>query len=260
MKTIGIYTKKGGVGKTLTAVTLSAALVKKGFKTLLIDLDKQRNSNTLLGINDGQFKYTIYNAMQRVIDEDDQIEKELLIHTVQGIDLIAGSIKLKMTNQLMQSVENSERILNQILCKYDNEYDYCLIDCNPSDVYLADNVLMAADSVIVPIEMDFLSVQALNEVNMEIKRMKEYNTKLKIEGILYNKVQSHTKICQDYMKEIKEGFPEIRIFNQFIPLSIDCKNACDSGVNLIQYKPSSKVSIAYLNLVDELEAGGVINV
>lgn len=257
MKKIAIYLKKGGVGKTLTAVTLAAALIKLNKKVLLVDFDRQRNSNTLLGIADNSCKYTIYNAMQRIIDEDDLIESELLVQTIQGIDVIVGSPKLKLTNQLLQSIENSEYVLKNLLEEYefDTKYDFCIIDCNPSDTRLADNVLTAVDSIIIPMEMDFLSVQALNEVSAEMQKAKERNKSLKVEGILYNKVQAHTKICQEYMEEIKKGFPDTHIFDEYIPLSIDCKNACDAGINLLQFKPNSKISLAYTNLAKELIRG-----
>lgn len=254
MKKIAIYIKKGGVGKTLTAVTLAAALTKLNQRVLLIDLDKQRNSNILLGIDEKKYKYTIYNAFQRIIDEDDSIDNKLLVHQVQGIDVIVGSPKLILTNQLLQSIENHKYVLKKLLdeYKFENDYDYCIIDCNPSDVKLADNVLAAVDSIIVPMEMDFQSVQALDDVSIDIKRAKELNSKLKVEGILYNKVQAHTKICREYMEDIKNGYTDLRVFNQYIPLSIDCKNACDAGINLIQYKPQSKISVAYMNFAKEL--------
>lgn len=252
MKKIGVFNKKGGVGKTFTAVTLASALTKLNKKVLLVDFDKQRNSNTLLGVEDGTYKYTIYNAMQRVIDEDDEIDKDLLVHTVQGIDIIAGSPRLAITNQILASIGGGDFILKKVLKNFEDSYDFCIFDCNPSDVCLANNMLNACDSVIIPVEMDYLSAQATAEVMSEIKKVQKFNENLQIEGILYNKVQANTKVNKEYMNSIRNNFSEVAVFESYIPMSIDAKNACDAGINIIDFKKSSKISKAFLEIANEI--------
>ena len=253
-KIIAIANQKGGVGKTTTAINLGYGLSIKGKRVLTADLDSQGNFTTCCGIDPESLKMTLSDSMLEKINHDKLLEPNKYIVNVNGIDIIPSDIGLSGVELALVNTMSREYVLKDILDSLRDNYDYILIDCSPSLGMLTVNSLAAADSVIIPVQSQYLSLKGLEQLLQTISRIKrQINKSLEIEGLLltmYNKQTTLSKMVKESL-EISYG-EHLRIFNSLIPLSVKAAEAPINGMSVLEYAPDNIVSLAYKNLIGEI--------
>lgn len=269
-KIISIVMAKGGVGKSVTAVNLSAALSMSEKKVLLVDCDPQQGNATLsLGQTPSKLKITIANIISTFLDLGQVTGIENAIITLsENLHLLPANPKLEaIQNRLIAERSNSglfeddnsvpcHGVLKHILSTLNDRYDYIIIDCPPSVSMLTINALVASDSVILPMEAHYESYEALRQILDVIARIKSnFNPALAVEGILITKYQSRTKLCREVSEYTIKNFGDtVRIFPDTIPLSIKAAELSSVGVSIFEHDANSEVAFAYGNLAKEVMA------
>lgn len=255
-KIIAIANQKGGVGKTTTAINLSARLAQKGKKVLLVDLDPQGNATQGLGFDADSLEITISAILRKMINKDYAFMKDygILVHE-EGIDLMPANIELSVIEtELISTFFGREKMLNTYLTMLKDEYDYIIIDCMPSLNLITINALVAADEVIIPLHAQYYSVRGLEQLLQTIGsiRSNSLNPELKLAGILYTCVNNQTTSFRDIQKIVKSAYGEdICIFENYIPRSVRAEEAPSYGQSIYEYAGDGKVASAYRNFTDE---------
>lgn len=257
-KVIAIANQKGGVGKTTTAISLGISLTKLKKKVLLIDLDGQGNLTMSLGYDPDELENTITNLIEnRIIDYNYKIEKErYIINTQEGVDLLPADIGLSGIEVKMLNTLNRENILKNIIRDFKNEYDFILIDCLPSLGSLTVNALTTADSVIIPVQSQYLSMRGMEQLLETIHGVKaQINPDLKIEGILITMYDKRTNLSKEVLEAIKLVYGQhIKVFESAITVSTKIAEAPSQGVSIFAYQPNSEAAKAYELLAKEVLA------
>lgn len=250
-KIIAIASQKGGTGKTTTAANLGHALAEKKKKVLLIDLDPQSSLSISLGIPVKDLEKTIYNALT----ENDEISclDLITIETpIHGLYLIPSNIDLSEAEQSLMAQLGRERVLQNTLESVRDDYDFILIDCPPSLALLTTNALTAADSVLVPIQCDYLALRGATVLfNTVMKIKKRLNPALDIIGILPTMFDKRTRHSQEVLEEIKSAFPG-KVFNSIIKFSVKAKDAPIAAKTLLSDNGKSDLADAYRSLAQEI--------
>ncbi len=244
MKTIAITNQKGGVGKTTTAINLGASLAVFGKRVLIIDIDPQANATS--GLN-AEREMCIYHALigkkslQSLITPT---EMEHLFIVPSNISLIGAEVELK-------NLENKERILKNLLRDVKG-FDYVLIDCPPSLGFLTINALVAANSVLVPVQCEYFAMEGLAQLLHTINLIKRtFNPSLKIEGILLTMHDKRNNLSKQVEMELKRHFPKY-IFKTLIPRNVRLSEAPSFGKSVISYDIKCPGSQSYLSLAKEV--------
>lgn len=246
-RTITITNQKGGVGKTTTAVNLAAALAASDFKVLVIDADPQGNATSGLGVQKSAGITTLYDALANGRDLHDVICKT----EMEGLDLIPADKNLIGVNVELVGAADRETLLRRKLMGT-REYKYILIDCPPALDLLTLNALMAADSVLVPIQCEFFALEGVSGLMDTIDRVREsFGHPLKIEGILLTMYDERTNLTRQVAADLREFFGE-EVFKTVIPRSIRLAEAPSHGRPILLYDPASKGSEAYIQLAKEI--------
>ncbi|MDO9535711.1 MAG: AAA family ATPase [Bacillota bacterium] len=245
---IAIINQKGGVGKTTTAVNLSACLASLGRSVLLLDIDPQGNATTGTGLDKNQIKGCIYDALINEIP----VEKVIYKTNQVNMDVLPATLKLAGAEIELVSILSREVRLRSVIKKIKNKYDYILIDCPPSLGLLTVNALTAADTVLVPIQCEYYALEGLGQlVNVITLVRKHLNPSLKIGGALLTMFDIRTNLASQVAEEVKKHFGEL-VFETVIPRNVRLSEAPSYGKTIIDYDPRSKGAEAYMMLAEEV--------
>ena len=246
---IAVANQKGGVGKTTTAVNLSAALGEMGKKTLLVDSDPQGNSSSGVGIDRKHSRKTVYELLIGECGVE-----EILVHTdYQNLDILPSSMNLAAAELELISQEHREALLKKALLTLREVYDYIIIDCPPSLGIITTNALCAADTLLVPIQCEYYALEGLSQLMNSVRRVKRhYNEQLDLEGVLLTMYDGRLNLTQQVVEEVKKYFPR-KVFATTIPRTVRLSEAPSFGKPILYFDRSSKGAKAYRELAKEVE-------
>ena len=254
-RVICIANQKGGVGKTTTAINLSASVAAAEKKVLLIDIDPQGNSTSGMGFSKQGHKETIYHALLRGSGMKGMIQKTELSYldiVISNTDLIGAEV------ELIQE-KDREKKLDRLIKEVEADYDYIFIDCPPSLGLLTINSLTAAHSVIIPLQCEYYAMEGLGQLLKTIRLIKQaLNPRLEIEGILLTMFDGRNNLSHQVADEVKSHFKD-KVFKTIIPRNIRLSEAPSHGKPVLLYDIHSKGAESYLNLAREIMGNGKID-
>ncbi len=247
-RVIAITNQKGGVGKSTTAVNMSAYLSSFGHRTLLIDLDPQSNSSSGMGISAGDAQNSTYDILINKLDPHEAIVKT----SYDGLYLLPSSIQLAGAEVEMVSSLRREYLLSEAVKKIEEEYEYIIIDCPPALGLLTINALSAAREVIIPIQCEYYALEGLGQLlnTIELVR-KNLNEDLKISGAIMTMYDSRTRLGDQVVDEVKSHFKE-KVYSTTIPRNIRLSEAPSYGKPILDYDPDCRGAQAYKEFTKEV--------
>lgn len=255
-KVIAIVNQKGGVAKTTTTVNLGVGLAKNGHRVLLLDADPQGSLSVCLGIKDpDSLNESLATVMTASIEDIELPPETGIIHNNEGIDLMPSNIELSGVETGLFNTMSREFVLRNYISTVKKNYDYILIDCMPSLGMMTINALVAADSVIIPSQPNFLSTKGLNLLLRSVSKVKRsINPDLTVDGILFTMVDSRTNNAKDIISSMRYSVGQnIRVFDTEIPHSVRVAESSLAGVSIFAHDKMGKVAQAYEKLTKEVE-------
>lgn len=243
---IVIANQKGGVGKTTTAINLSASIAAAEFRTLLIDIDPQANSTSGLGIE--KYENSVYQTLIGIENASDCIEKSYMPY----LDVLPSTINLVGAEVEMVSMEEREYLLKKALVEIDDRYDFIFIDCPPSLGLLTLNALTSADSVLIPVQCEYFALEGLGQLLNTINIVKKnFNEELTIEGVLLTMFDTRLRLSHQVVEEVKKYFGT-KVFQTLIHRNVRISEAPSHAKPVILYDASSIGAQNYISLASEL--------
>ena len=245
---IVVTSGKGGVGKTTTAVNLSACIAELGKKVLLVDIDPQGNSTSGLGIDKTSIKRCIYDALVN----EEPVESIIVPTQIPNLSLLPTTIQLAGAEVELVSIMSRETKVKRALDKAKYNYDFVIIDCPPSLGLLTINALTAANSVLVPIQCEFYALEGLTQLMNTIQLVqKNLNPSLTLEGVVLTMFDARTNLSIQVVDEVKRHFRN-KVYRTIIPRNVRLSEAPSHGQPVITYDPKSRGSEVYYELAKEV--------
>ena len=247
-KIVAVVNQKGGVGKTTTAVNLTAALTELGLKVLLCDFDPQANATSGLGVDKKKVKTDVYDV---VVDGADI--KNAIVSTKFG-DVLPSSADLAGAGVELVALENPNQRLNMALRQVIDQYDVIFIDCPPSLEMLTLNGLAAADGILVPVQCEYYALEGLSDLMSTLRLVKKrINPQLEIFGVVLTMFDGRTNFSTQVAQEVRRHFPG-KVFATVIPRNIRLAEAPSHGIPVTAYDRSSRGAVAYKAMAEEIKA------
>jgi chromosome partitioning protein len=256
---IAVAMQKGGVGKTTTAINLAAALSELGQRVLAIDLDPQGNLTQHAGFDPDQIAPTIYEAFKAEIDGSQSNIAASIYETDEAYHLLPAQQELSLIELNLINTLSRERVLATMLEDIKDDYDFILIDCNPSLGLLVINALTAASQVIIPIQTEYLAARGALMIlsSIETVRRKRLNPDLKIKGILLTMADTRTTLTRDILEAVNQQYGDsIHIFKAIVKRSVRFAESAVAGQSILAYDSKSQGAKAYRQVARELVKGG----
>ena len=247
-KVIAITNQKGGVGKTTTAINLSASMGFLDKKTLVIDVDPQGNTTSGLGFDRRSIVMSTYDVLVDGAKAD-----EVILNTeFKNLDLMPSNIDLAAADLELMDLNDRDSRLKNIILPIIDEYDYIIIDCPPSLGLITTNALSAANSVLIPAQCEYYALEGISQLMNTVKRIKKQcNNNLEIEGVLMTMYDSRLNLTQQVVDEVKKHFSR-KVFNTVIPRGVRLSEAPSFGQPILYFDKSSKGAKAYVDLANEI--------
>ena len=247
-RVFAIANQKGGVGKTTTAINLAASLAVNDFRVLLIDSDPQGNATTGLGIAKDPDRPSLYQVLLGDVPARDAVQATDL----EGLHLISADKNLVGADLELVGIDNREFRLRERIAEIREEYRFVLIDCPPALDLLTLNALIAADSVLVPIQCEFFALEGVSELMDTIDRIRDsFQHSLEVEGILLTMYDDRTNLTRQVAADLREFFGD-QVFRTVIPRSIRLAEAPSFGKPILGYDPRSRGAESYIKLAKEI--------
>ena len=246
-RTIAVVNQKGGVGKTTTAVNLTAALYDLGLKVLLCDFDPQANGTSGLGVDKRKIKYSVYDVIINNVSV-----KDAVVETKYG-DVLPSSADLAGAAVELIGAEHREHQLEKALAQVKDDYDVIFIDCPPSLEMLTLNGLCAADSILVPVQCEYFALEGLSDLMSTLRMVKRrINPRLEIFAVALTMYDGRTNFCAQVAEEVRRHFPG-KVFSTVIPRNIRLAEAPSHGIPVTAYDKSSRGAQAYKAMAEEFK-------
>lgn len=247
-RVIAIANQKGGVGKTTTAINLSACLAEAGQRVLVIDIDPQGNTTSGLGVMKDDIDKTVYEVMLQEIELRDAIIKNIF----DNLDIVPSNVNLAGAEIDLIDVEEREYILKNEIAKVKGEYDYIILDCPPSLSMLTVNAMTASDSVLVPIQCEYYALEGLTQLIHTINLVKKkLNPELELEGVVFTMYDSRTNLSLQVVENVKDNLNQT-IYKTIIPRNIRLAEAPSHGLPINIYDSRSAGAESYRMLAQEV--------
>ena len=245
-KIIAVVNQKGGVGKTTTAVNLTAALTEAGRRVLLCDFDPQANATSRLGLNKKNLKYSVYDVIIN------QIPTEQASQSTKYVDVLPSSQDLAGAAVELLSIPNPNGQLKAALERVQNKYDLILIDCPPSLELLTLNGLMAAEGILVPVQCEYYALEGLTDLMATLRMVKKrLNPRLEIFGVALTMFDGRTNFSTQVAQEVRRHFPG-KVYANVIPRNVRLAEAPSHGLPVTVYDRNSRGAVAYRAMAEEI--------